>query len=356
MRPPTYRVSFRACSSILAPLVLLGVLWLGRADANGSKEVASGTSSSSRVHAVPGIRMEHSDVAARRVKAKPPAPAPAPAPVPAPSPARTSGRNVFAGLGAWIDLYDFDVLSVGPTIRALKANGVDTLYLQTGRSNTRHAVEASAIPWLVAAHRAGLKVVGWYLPDYRHLGLDVLRTRRVATFQYEKIGFDGVGVDIEFKGAVPRNSTWNRRVVSHMHEVRKALGPRYPLAAIAPPPLQMRLAPSMWAGFPWRGVAAESSEIMLMSYWSVRSGCPSNPMHCAYQFTKYNVLMTRSLTGNKAPIHIIGGIADGINGAQLDAFVRGARDARADGASIYDVATTPQAYWPVLRALHSLGP
>ena len=148
------------------------------------------------------------------------------------------------------------------------------------------------------------------------------------------IRFDGVGVDIEFKGAMGNNRIWNRNVVAHMNGVRHALGPDYPLAAIPPPPLQMRLAPETWQGFPWAQLGKVSSDIMLMSYWSFRTGCPRIALNCPYEFTKYNVEITRRLTGDRVPIHVIGGVGDGITWSGLNQFVQGAIDAHADLAAI----------------------
>ena len=275
--------------------------------------------------------------------------------IPIPRELPQSGHSIFSGLGAWVDLFDVNVLPVQSTINTLRANGVQTLYLETGLSNTRQAVEPDSVKWLIAAHRAGLKVVGWYLPYYVNLPGDVGRTVAVARFSARGIHFDGVGVDIEYKGAQPNNKKWNQNVVRHMNAVRRILGRAYPLAAIPPPPLQMRVAPAMWAGFPWKSLAKVSSEFMLMSYWSDRTGCPRIRLHCAYEFTKFNVLLTRQITGGKVPIHIIGGVGDSITATQLVAFIKGAADAHADGASIYDVGTTNWHWWGSLRYLASLG-
>jgi hypothetical protein len=78
-------------------------------------------------------------------------------------------------------------------------------------------------------------------------------------------------------------------------------------------------------------------------------------MACPYEYTKYNVLVTRQLVGSNVPIHIIGGVGDHINHAQLVSFIQGALDAGADGASIYDIATTNPAWWRSLRYLRKLG-
>jgi len=263
--------------------------------------------------------------------------------------------TVFSGLGVWVDQFDFANLDAGRSIATMRANGVHTLYIQSGESSTADAVLPDVGPWLIAAHAAGIRVVAWYLPHYSDVKLDVART--VAAARYELLGehFDGVGVDIEYRRAVKGHVQWNHRVAQQMELVRRALGAKYPLAAIPPPPLQMAVAPTYWAGFPWASLGRSSSEIMLMAYWSARGDCPENPSHCAYGYTKDNVLLTRVLTGDRVRIHVIGGVGSRITAKDVAAFVKGARDARADGASLYDFATTDLSWWRALRGLSGLG-
>jgi hypothetical protein len=263
--------------------------------------------------------------------------------------------TVFSGLGVWVDQFDFADLAVDQSIAMMRQNGVHTLYIQSGESSTTDAVLSDVGPWLVAAHQAGIRVVAWYLPHYSDVKLDVART--VAAARYEFLGerFDGVGVDIEYRRAVKGRAQWNNRVAQQMALARRALGARYPLAAIPPPPLQMAVAPEFWAGFPWASLGRSSSEIMLMDYWSARSGCPEIPLHCAYQFTKVNIEQTRALTGNRVPVHVIGGVATHVTANEVIAFVKAAKDARADGASIYDFGSTDPTWWRALRELRGLG-
>ena len=62
----------------------------------------------------------------------------------------------------------------------MRADGVHTLYIQSGESSTTDAVLPDVGPWLVSAHQAGIKVVAWYLPHYSDVKLDVaVRARRV---------------------------------------------------------------------------------------------------------------------------------------------------------------------------------
>lgn len=274
--------------------------------------------------------------------------------------ARTSSTRgdlaLFKGLGAWIDLFDLG-LHAGRTTRMLAANGVRTLYLQTGHSYADHAVHPGVGDWLVAAHEAGLDVVGWYLPDYKNQSLDRKRTAYIKRYEYRGHRFDGLGIDIENRRGVRNARIWSKRVAAHAADVRRIVGPEYPVASIPPTPLQMRLIPYHWAGFPWEALAKHTDAFLLMSYWSDRSGCPRIKAHCPYEFTRLNIEITRELTG--APdvlVHIIGGVGDRISSRELRAFVEGAIDGRADGASIYDVATTRSSWWSLLnRRLSSLG-
>lgn len=297
-----------------------------------------------------------------------------PAPLPTPSPHRSSSSPtryvplvtstaaatdetlaIFDGLGAWVDLFDLGLDHI-ETTRSLAARGVRTLYLQTARSNSETMVDKGVGRWLVAAHRAGLRVVGWYLPFYAQVPFDVERAVAVARFRAAGHAFDGVGIDIEYRAAVRGPSAWNARVVRHLDAVRARLGPGVPLAAIVPTPLQMSVAPEHWAGFPWRQIADSSDALLLMSYWSDRRGCPQEPRFCAYGFTTRNVSLARELSGRTdTRIHVIGGVGDAIDDRDVADFARGARDAAADGASLYDVRTTRPRWWETLEMLSGLG-
>jgi len=264
-------------------------------------------------------------------------------------------REIFRGLGAWVDLFDYPVLDPARALQRMKRNGVRTVYVQTGRSNTRAAVSGRVGRWLVEAHDRGIAVVGWYLPDYANVGRDLHRTMAIRRYRYRGHSFDGLGIDVEYRGVVRSLPRWNRNVADHARRVRVAAG-RFPVATIPPTPLQMAVAPGYWHGFPWTRIARNADAVLLMSYWSDRSGCPRIRRHCAYEFTARNVRITRRLMGTRHPVvHVIGGVGDSISDVELRRFVQGARDAGADGASIYDVVTTRGRWWRLLRPLRSLG-
>lgn len=288
-----------------------------------------------------------------KVVKKKPAVAPA---IVVPKDAKGPARlDVFRGLGAWVDLYDMH-LKPRATVARMRAAGVRTLYLQTGRSNTKSMVDPRVGAWLAESHRAGIKVVGWYLPYYRDLRRDTVRTIAIARYSANGHRFDGLGIDIEFRSVKQTVAVWNKRVAAHSAAVRKAVGKAYPIAAIPIPPLQMALRPGAWSNFPWKQIARNSDALMLMAYWSERRGCPEIARHCAGLWTRANVQHARRLAGrDDVLIHIIGGIGNAISRDELRAFIGAAKAARADGASIYDVATTSAAMWRDLAALASLG-
>lgn len=290
------------------------------------------------------------------------------APAPGPTASATTRRDdraergrsgpdisAFRGLGAWVDVHDLEGLRPGPAIRDMKAKGVRTLYLQTGNFR-RRGLDPRVGPWLVEGHRAGMKVVGWYLPSYepRLFEREVRRTTAIRRWSYRGHRFDGLGIDIEYRGGVASGSVWNRQVVRHAVAVRKVVGPNFPVAAITIAPAQVKAAPGYWAGFPWGRLANVSDVIMTMSYWSERRECRASRPVCAYRLTLDDVRTARAWTGDRVPVHIIGGIGDRIGVREVHDFVRAAKRAGAFGASLYDYATTDGSFWRHLSHLRTL--
>jgi len=293
-----------------------------------------------------------------------PTPAPRPAVKPKPRPAKKIGPNItaFRGLGAWVDIYDYNDVVPEDAVADMQAKGVKTLYLQTGRWNTQakdpsnESFEDATLVarWLEAAHAHGIKVVGWYLPAYDDLARDVRRT--VAIAQYRSgtgQPFDALAIDIEYRQQMPSQTAWNAAVAEQARQVRAVLGSKYPIGAITPAPLQMEVRPQYWAGFPWVQLGASADVFMPMAYWSFRDDCSSNPDHCAYGYTKGSVDKVRELTGRpNVPVHVIGGVANAVTTQEVRDFVSAAARAGVYGGSLYDYRTTSSDYWAVLAKLN----
>jgi hypothetical protein len=260
----------------------------------------------------------------------------------------------FRGLGAWVDTLDYQALTPASAVADLKAHGVRTVYLSTARYNSAADIlyPDGVAAWLAAAHAAGIRVIGWYVPDYADLTRDVRRTLAIATYA-SPAGqrFDGIGIDIEYPAAVASAAAWNQAVATQLARVRA--GTARPLVAIVLPPALMRLYPDRWATFPWPALGAGADAVAPMSYWTSYTPAPrcaaGDLRYCAYQYTRDNVLLSRQYTG--LPVHVIGGSGDTVTLAQVADYVRAARETAAAGGSFYDYRTTKPGFWPYLEQL-----
>lgn len=257
-------------------------------------------------------------------------------------------KGPFVGLGTWVDLWD-TALDPAEAVPAMRSRGVRTIYLQTARYNSSRALPQRdwVDAWLREAHARGVKVVGWYLPAYdEHLTKDVNRTVRIAEYRSpDGERFDALGVDIEYKGATETLDEFNVGISSHLKQVRARVG-AYRIASIVPAPVAMARSPSSWTGFPWARIGEYSDVVMPMAYWSYRladGSCASDPKYCAPEYGSENARRAANKTG--LPVHIIGGIGDGVTTGQVRDFVDGSLDQAVIGGSMYDYRTTKSRFW-----------
>jgi hypothetical protein len=265
----------------------------------------------------------------------------------------------FRGLGAWVDTLDYAALSPATAVADLTAHGVRTLYLGTARYDSAADIlyPTDVGAWLAAAHAAGIRVVGWYVPDYADLTRDVRRTLAIASY-VSPAGerFDAIGIDSEYPLDVPSPSAWNQAVATHLARVRA--GTALPIVAITLPPVLMQdwpgPDPNRWATFPWPAIGADANAVAPESYWTsftAANRCAAgDPQYCAYQYSRDNVLLSRQYTG--LPVHVIGGVGDTATVAQVADYVRAARETAAAGGSLYDYRTTQPEFWPYLEQLN----
>ena len=262
--------------------------------------------------------------------------------------AGTAPVMAFRGLGTWVDLYDGAVRADPETaVAQMRADGVRTLYLETSNFTATAGIVAPDIVsrFIVAAHADGLRVVGWYLPSFARPGLD--RDRALAAVRFRTPGgqaFDAVALDIEstrVRAAGLRTS----RLLDLAAALRSGAGAGYPLGAIVPAPEGMHLNPGYWPGFPFRPLRGLFTAFLPMDYFTYHETTAAG----AHDYTAQNVALLRQATGDPGvPIHLIGGIADVADDAQVAAFVHAARERGVLGASLYDYATTSPAEWTLL--------
>jgi hypothetical protein len=191
---------------------------------------------------------------------------------------------------------------------------------------------------LVRAQRAGMRVVGWYLPRFDDIDQDLAHLQAVSEFQVLGHRFDGVAVDIEWTNSVADPTTRNRRLVALSHRLRARNGTDV-LGAIVLPPLQTEVVnPAKWPAFPWRTLAGSYDVWLPMGYWTVRT--QESGFKDGRVYTDENVRRLRTDLGQPdAAVHAIGGIGDQLTAQQAKGFVKAVKDTKALGGSIYDWAS-----------------
>ncbi|MGH2695000.1 MAG: hypothetical protein ACRDJJ_09350, partial [Actinomycetota bacterium] len=212
--------------------------------------------------------------------------------------------DAYRGVAAWIDIYNRRPWRwPNNAVRRMSARGVETLFLQTGNYSSRGAVHRprAAARFIAAAHRRGMRVVGWYLPGFRRMGLDTRRTLAAVRFRGPHgERFDSFSLDIE-SSIVDSIARRNKRLLRLSDRLRREVGSSYPLGAIVPD-----RGPLYWPNFPYRRVGRRYDVFLPMAYFTFRA-------HGRARVNRYitrNIrTIRRKVSDRKVPIHVIGGIA-----------------------------------------------
>lgn len=257
----------------------------------------------------------------------------------------------YAGLGVWLDVYDWtsEFTKGSPRVQVADIDrmadlGIQTLYIQTAhRRSASDVIEPERLlPMIERAHARGMAVVGWYLPMLENTDVDLRRLLAAAA-----LPIDGLGVDIESL-AVGDVTERNRRLLELSAGLRRNMGNKA-ISAITPDAVHLQVVnPSFWPAFPWPELGATYNVIVPMAYWSIRKP----EWKWGEKYAGENIDRIRAATGRPdMPIHIAGGIADGVTLDDLAGMVRAIQSHAVLGGSLYDWNTSNPAQWDVLRAL-----
>ena len=236
--------------------------------------------------------------------------------------------------------------------------GVQTLYLQAARNDARSPEgivdRALVAQFMLRAHRHGMRVVGWYLPKFGDVNVDMRNIDAMAEFEVLGHRLDGVALDIEFTEEVPDHAVRNQRLVELSTRLRAAMGTDV-IGAVVLPPVQTEVVnPDLWPAFPWRELAPIYDVWLPMSYWTFRS--TASGYHDGYTYNEESTRRLRANLGDRdAPVHGIGGIGDLVTPEELDAFAQSLVDTASIGGSIYDWNTLSAAARDQLAALFARG-
>ncbi|MGH2758808.1 MAG: hypothetical protein ACRDKJ_04500 [Actinomycetota bacterium] len=258
---------------------------------------------------------------------------------------------MFRGLGSWIDVFDHtdDPATVLPLVRGMAERGTKTLYLETARFSSATDIQFPAALGAAVdeAKALGMRVVAWYPPAFDDLDRDVRRSLAAVNYTSpEGNRFDAFGADIEYTQEVPDHADRSRRAVEYSRRLREGAPAGYPMSAIVIPPTSLEYNPQRWPGFPWNELREHYEVFMVMNYWTARGKDAAT----ANDLTQRNAVETKRLTGR--PVHVIGGLGEYADEAQVSAYVRAARESGSLGGGLYDYATTRGEVWDELQALN----
>ena len=273
-----------------------------------------------------------------------------------------SKLSAFAGLGTWVDVYDYGPRfqsspGVEPALTVESVDdmarlGVKAIYLQAAQDDTRSdgllADRKMVSTLLRQAHRRGVKVIAWYLPHFADVNRDLRYVRALAGYRTHGQRFDGIALDIEWINDVPDPVARNRALIDLAHRARRVVA-GVPLGAIVLEPVLIEdVNRNYWPNFPWRALGKDFDVWLPMTYWTNRS--TASGWKDAFRYVDENVKRVRAdLHEPRAAVHVIGGIADHAEPREYARFVAAAKASHAIGWSIYDYVTTSSSAWPRLR-------
>lgn len=256
----------------------------------------------------------------------------------------SKGPGVYRHLGAWVDIYDGPVLSAaGASVSRMKNKGVETIYIETANYNSSTFVNRSGVAHLVElAHNRGIKVVAWTLPGHFDTADDWAKAKAALHFKTSRGDrFNGFALDIE-STKVGDIKTRNSRMLALSRRINKDSSK--PLGAITFSPVFIN---GPWPSFPWGSLKRIYDTFLPMAYSSYHY----NSERSVREYTQKAVKILRQKTSSGQPIHVIGGIADGMSGSETRGFVRGVINANVAGGSVYDYRTTAASDWTHLKKI-----
>jgi hypothetical protein len=264
--------------------------------------------------------------------------------------------SAYGGLGTWIDIYSPGFRADPNGIAAsLERRGVGTLIVETGNFRQRADIfRPTQLGRLIeAAHARNITVVAWYLPSLTNVARDLRRALAAVRFATEDgDSFDSFALDIE-SSAVPNAADRNQRLLALSARLRGAVGADYPLGAIIPSPVGMKLLPRYWPHFPYAALARTYDVFLPMDYFSYRAH--GSAAIIGYVRTSVRIIRTQTAHSD-LPIHVIGGLANATTKAGAAAFLRAVRACGVEGFSLYDYFGTRLSVWPSLTQAASAAP
>jgi hypothetical protein len=269
-------------------------------------------------------------------------------PVSEPVVERAVDLHAYKGVAAWVDIFD-----PGPwdhparMVRRLHKRGAEVIFVQTSTyGRTRPLLHAHQLSTMLkTAHDRNMQIVGWYVPSFAKMDVDLRRSMDAIRFRSETgERFDSFALDIE-STVVGNMARRNERLLRLSDKIRSRVGDSYSLGAITPDPQ----ASLYWPSFPWREVSQKYDVIVPMGYFSFFT----HGYEEVRRYTQRDIRHIREKTGNPdVAIHVIGGIADDAKPREVRGFVHASKNHDVLGASLYDSPITSPESWRILSSFN----
>jgi hypothetical protein len=247
-----------------------------------------------------------------------------------------------------VDRYDFARLEdPEAAVAAMATNGVRTLYLETASWRVPRSVDIvdpeATERMIVAAHDLGMQVVAWYLPGFKDLRMDMRRVRAALEFETaDGQRFDSFALDIE-ANEVRSVRARNAALLALSRDIRGEVGEEYALGAIVPDQRSTSSGNVLWPSFPYAAAAKYYDVFLPMAYSTFNRARGARGV---YAYTAANIRFVQKATAR--PVHLIGGLTDGMLPSEEAAVARAARDTGAYGVSLYKFPLYDDGSWDAL--------
>jgi hypothetical protein len=264
-----------------------------------------------------------------------------------PGSAAATDSPVYHHLGTWVDIYDSAVFSSPSSYcQRMKNREVHTLYVETANyANSPTINHRTGLGKLLQfCHNRGIKVVAWTLPGHYDTSDDKQKALAAIRFKSPRGDrFNGFALDIE-STKVSSISTRNSRLLTLSRQIQNAANGK-PLGAITFSPVFIS---GPWPNFPWTKLKHIYDVFLPMVYSSYHYNTESD----VRQYTRRAVRILRRKTSDREPIHVVGGIANDMSGAETRGFMHGVNVMNVAGGSLYDYMTSSSSDWRQLRKIH----
>jgi hypothetical protein len=256
----------------------------------------------------------------------------------------------LSGKGMWLPLPLLDLAEPSSIVSAAQALGLTHVYLEVGSSNGGFYGRKGADRFLAAAHKAGLKVIGWMLTSLDSVPVDVQLCSSIATYRTPSgDSFDGIAPDVEYNMYADDVRTFSEILRTRLGANHLIVGVIYPAGS--------------WIGqqHPVAGILSRSFNALApMAYWHESKDDFTH--EDVYRFISKSVADVRAAVGSSTyPVAVIaqgydsfGRNGSGVtspSGAEALGAISAARDSGAIGLSFFQWGTMTPDEWASLKTI-----